>query len=305
MKSLIVIFFLVGSLRGLFHCDFESVCDDLILDEYWGLTDGAHPILIDHDHTINTSAGHYIFYQPESDEQTQFSEIKVRDWIEPSSNTTMCFNMWYFTTNLNFTFTIQLVQGDDERLSRVLEEVSYVNHSIDDWTEVKLVLPNERKKLAIRLNSTSEHLVFDDLSVDSCDMPAPPVPKVILACDFESSCSDSFLSLPFYPYQWQVIQAGQPPEMASFPPRYDFTYGNTSGHYAWVNNERRSRTGRVGYYATQKSFYIQPDQSYCLSFEYFQYMLKNGTKLKVYAWIADSSGAIQLLWPLSDANDYV
>lgn len=303
---LLVSFLLVKALNALYHCSFETVCDDFILDDHWGLTDGDHPILLDHDHTLNTSAGHYIFYQPANDERVSWSEIKMNGWLKPSPNATMCFSLWYFSHDDRFSFTIQLLQGDDEQLSRVLQEISRLNQSIDDWTEVQVVLPVERMKLAIRLNATAEHLIFDDLSIDLCDLPRPPTPKVLFFCDFESSCSDNFFSLPFYPYQWQAIQAGQPPELGGVPPRFDFTFGNQSGHYAWVNNFRRSRSGRVGYYATQQAFTIQQNQSSCLNFEYFQYDFPNATKLKVYAWMVDSSdsAAIHLLWPPFNPDAY-
>ena len=31
-----------------FRCDFESTCNDFLLDQSWGWTDGEHPVLIDH-----------------------------------------------------------------------------------------------------------------------------------------------------------------------------------------------------------------------------------------------------------------
>ncbi|CAF4249543.1 unnamed protein product, partial [Rotaria sordida] len=43
-------------------CDFETFCNDFIIDNNWGFTDGLHPQSIDHDHTLNTSSGHYSFY---------------------------------------------------------------------------------------------------------------------------------------------------------------------------------------------------------------------------------------------------
>lgn len=302
--SIYLSFLLLRTIQASFHCDFESICEDFILDNQWGLTDGAHPILIDHDHTLNTSAGHYIFYQPADDQRVYSSEIKMKDWFEPSENETMCFSMWYFSRDELFSFTIQLIQGDDEQLSRVFKQISYENQSIDDWTEVKIALPSERFKLALRLNGTREQLVFDDLFIDVCDLPQPPIAKVLFFCDFESSCSDKFVSLPFYPYQWQVIQAGQPPELGGTPPQIDFTFANKSGHYVWVNNFRRSRSGRVGYYGTEQAFYIQQNQSYCLNFEYFQYNFIDATKLKVYAWMSDSNDAIQLLWPSINSETY-
>lgn len=300
----IIILFLINSIHANFQCNFESFCNDFIIDNNWGLTDGLHPVSINHDHTLNTSVGHYIFYQPFIDLQFKYSEIKTNDWVQPSTDRTVCFTMWYFTTNTMLSFNIQLIQGDDEQLSRIIAQIPIDNQTVQDWTEVKVILPNERVKLVIRLNATNGHLAFDDLSIDYCDSPRPPIPKILFSCDFESSCSENFRSLPTYPYQWMVIQAGQPPQPGSNPPYYDFTYGNKSGHYAWVNNFRPSGKYQVGYFATQQAFNIQESQSYCLNFEYFQYGLFSTVELKVYTWMLDSPNAVQVIWPPGNASQY-
>ncbi len=301
---LIIILLLISSIDANFQCDFESSCNDFIIDDNWGFTDGYHPVPIDHDHTLNTSTGHYIFYQPSIDPQFKSSEIKTKDWLQPLTDRTRCFTMWYFTTDINLSFNIQLIQGDDEQLSRIIDQISNNNQSKIDWSQVKVVLPTERIKVSIRINRTNERIAFDDLLIDYCDNPRPPMPKVLFSCDFESSCSDNFLSLPAYPYQWMVIQAGQRPIPADNPPTYDYTYGNQSGHYARVKYWGHIFNGRTGYFATQQAFNIQENQSYCLNFEYFNYGLFNTTKLKVYTSMWDSPNAVEMIWPLGNASQY-
>ncbi|CAF4977843.1 unnamed protein product, partial [Rotaria sp. Silwood1] len=44
---------------AILQCDFD-------VDTNWGLTDGFHPQSINHDHTLNNSSGHYLFYNPKS-----------------------------------------------------------------------------------------------------------------------------------------------------------------------------------------------------------------------------------------------
>ena len=60
----IIILFLISFVDAHFQYDFESFCNDFMIDDNWGLTEDYHPISIDHDHILNTSADHYIFYQP-------------------------------------------------------------------------------------------------------------------------------------------------------------------------------------------------------------------------------------------------
>jgi hypothetical protein len=269
------------------------------------LTDGLHPVPIDHDHTLNTSAGRYIYYRPTISPQFEYSQIQFKDWLQPSTDRATCFTMWFYTTNVSLAFNIQLVQGDDEKLSRIVAEVLGQNITNNDWTQVNVVLPAERVKLFIRIYGTSGPLAFDDLSIDICGSPRPPIPNVLFGCDFESSCSDNFVSLPNYPYQWAVIQADKPPEEGGNPPSTDFTYGNASGHYAWLNAWTHLEQGGVGYFATRQPFNIQVNQSYCLNFEYYKYGAQNGANLKVYTNTWNSLDVVQAIWPSQNSDQYM
>ncbi|CAF1198985.1 unnamed protein product [Rotaria sp. Silwood1] len=62
-KMLLILCILLGyalcSQTAILQCDFD-------VDTNWGLTDGFHPQSINHDHTLNNSSGHYLFYNPKS-----------------------------------------------------------------------------------------------------------------------------------------------------------------------------------------------------------------------------------------------
>ena len=300
---IILIFFLICSAQA-FQCNFESDCTDFILDNNWGLTDGRHPIPIDHDHTLNTSDGHYIYYLP-TGPQFEYSQIQFKDWLEPSTDRATCLTMWFYTTNTPLTFSILFVQGDDEKLWRTAANVTGQNVTNNDWSLVSVVLPSERIKIFIRIYGSNVPLAFDDFSIDTCASPRPPMPSVLYGCDFESSCSDNFISLPDYPYQWAVIQAGKSPQSGDSPPSTDFTYGNESGHYAWVNAYTHTGPGRVGYFDTKQAFNIQADQSYCLNFEYYKYGAEDLANLKVYIRMWAMPHVVQAIWPLGNPDQYM
>jgi hypothetical protein len=156
------------------------------------LVDGLHPQPIDHDHTLNKSLGHYLFYNPPESSQPLTAQIESKSWIEPSIDRPLCFRMWYYTSDRNFPFNIQLVEGDDEDLIRIIASIPGKDPSIDDWTLINVTLPNEKIKIIIRLNVTVPSLAFDDLSIDYCDEPQPIPPKILYNCDFELSCSNDF-----------------------------------------------------------------------------------------------------------------
>lgn len=305
MLTLLLSFVLIYSTQAVLRCDFETFCIDFIPDNNWGLTNGLNPHPIDHDHTLNTSTGHYLFYQPQTNSQYKKSEIKTNDWLEPSTDRAVCFTMWYFTPLVSMPFTIQLVQGDDEQLKRIIAEIPGKDPSINDWTRVNVVLPVERIKLFIRLNSTDGSLAIDDLSIDFCDGPRPPIPKILFACDFESSCSDNFMSLSNYPYSWWIMRAGEAATRPGSAPSTDFTYHNTSGHYAWMDLWTKSRTGRVGYLTTRQAFDIRANESYCLSVQYFSYGQENTANLRVYTWMHDSPNTVQAIWPIDTQKPYL
>ena len=290
--------------QSLLRCDFESPCIDFTPDMNWGVTDGLHPLPIDHDHTLQTSAGHYLFYQPITIAAfgLPVREIVTTSWFDAPSDRAVCFFMWYFTTRHSLPFTVQLLQGHDEQLSRTILSISGKARDSFDWAPINVTLPAERVKIIIRLNTTNGPLVFDDLSVDYCDAPRPTPPDRLFTCDFESSsCTNQLTSLPYYPYQWSVIEAGNASQLETQAPSTDFTYGNASGHYSWLENWNMTERGNVGYLVTKQTWNITSTSniSYCLNFQYYAYGQSNMSSLKVFSWTVEESGhdVLQLLWP--------
>jgi hypothetical protein len=304
----LLVFCLVGtfsySQSYLLRCDFETPCVNFITDTNWGVTDGLHPRPLDHDHTLNDSSGHYLFYVPQNGSRFFLAEIKTTDWLQPPTDRAICFQMWYYTPQLQLPFSIQLVQGDDEQLTRVVASIPGKDPSIDDWTQINIPLPAEQIKIYVRLNVTSGQLAFDDLTVDYCDQPRPSPMKTLLACDFESSCTGNFISLPDYPYQWSIIQASDAVKQDGQAPSIDYTFGNKSGHYAWLANFKLIRQGKVGYLATRSAFNFTANDSYCLNFQYYGYGPLYETHLQVYSMTRDETPVVQVLWPQQDSWQY-
>jgi hypothetical protein len=306
MKTINMLFFLfillghvLCSQAAILQCDFETLCNDFDIDSNWGLTDGNHSQPINHDHTLNTSAGHYLFYSPQS--LPPFyqlkAEIKTKDWLPVSTDRAICFRMWYYTPRISLPFSIKLVKGDDEQLTRIVASIPGKDPKINDWTLINVILPAEKFKIFIRLNISTVPLAFDDLSVDYCDGPHPSPPNILLTCDFESSCIGNFISLPDYPYQWSIMTASDAVKIESEAPSVDFTFGNQSGHYALVPNSKIAAKGNVGYLAPQTSFNITTNESFCLNFQYYGYGKRYVCNLKVYAWLSNSPETIQMMWP--------
>ncbi|CAF1154720.1 unnamed protein product [Adineta steineri] len=287
------------------QCDFETPCLDFTTDDNWGLTDGYHPRPITYDHTLNRSSGHYLFYYPQSSQQFLLAQIQTTKWTQIDINRTICFKMWYYTPLLNMHFTIQFVQGDDEQLTRVVLSIPGKDPSINDWTQINVPLPVEKMKIFIRLNDSDGILAFDDLSIDYCDGSQPSPPNTIFTCDFESSCTENFISLPGYPYQWSTIQANNAKQKESQAPGIDYTFGNGSGHYIWLSNKELIKQGNVGYLATKRVFKITVDKSYCLNFQYYGYGSSSKSNLKVYLWLQDAPHTVQVLWPLRGSTEYM
>ncbi len=289
---------------AILQCDFETVCNDFIIDSNWGLADGLHSQSIDHDHTLNTSSGHYLFYNPPDSSRFTIAEIQTNGWLPISTDRAVCFRMWYYTPRLSFPFNIQLVQGDDEQLTRIADSIKGKDPLIDDWTLINITLPSEKLKIFIRLNISARPLVFDDISVDYCDGPRPLPPTVLYECNFESSCSDDFISLPNYPYQWSILEARDAIKIEKQAPSADYTFGNASGHYALLPNSKIVDQGNVGYLHLQRELNITSDESYCLNFQYYGYGALYAGNLKVYLRASNESEVIQTIWPGRSSGQY-
>lgn len=293
------LFSLLGSHATILKCDFEAPCIDFIVDSNWGITNGMNPRGIGYDHTLNSSEGHYQFYAPQYvPPYTPFlAEIKTKEWLDLPNNETICFQMWYFTPRISMPFTIQQLEGDDELMVRILATISGKDVHVQGWALVNLTLPSERMKLAIRLNSTSGVLDFDDISIDFCGGQIPEPPKVLFECDFESSCNDRFVSLPDYAYDWQIMTASNASLFELGAPSFDYTYGNESGHYALVRSSKTTSRGNVGYFSIEHQINITETESFCLNFEYYAYGKNFASYLKVYAQLIDDLQIVQQVWP--------
>ncbi|CAF1065693.1 unnamed protein product [Rotaria sordida] len=287
----------------ILNCDFETNCNDFALYGYWAITDGYHPQPIDHDHTLNIQAGHYVFYNPSPG--TRGFEIRTQNWLQPSTDRPLCFRVWYYSSQINFLFSVQVIQGEGVELIRTLASVFDKNVSTVDWTLIDVKLPNEKIKISIQTNLTQKHLAFDDISVDYCDGPRPSPPKVLFTCDFESSCSNNFISLPKYPYEWLISNVSDAKRIEFSAPSADYTFGNESGHYAFVPVSKTIDNGKVGYLHLQKQLQVTSQESYCLNFQYYAYPSSDRSYLKIYAWASDESKAIQMLWPGERSSYYI
>ena len=287
---------------AILNCDFETKCNDFVIYGYWDITDGYHPQPIAHDHTLNITAGHYVFYNPTPG--TRGFEIRTQDWLQPSTDRPLCFRTWYYSSHIDFIFSIQAIQGEGVEVTRTLASVLDNNGSTVDWTLVEVKLPNEKIKISVQTNLTQKYLAFDDISVDYCDGPPPPLPKTLYACDFESSCSDNFVSFTTYPYEWLILNASQADAIELFAPSADYTFGNKSGHYAFVPVSGKASNGKVGYLQLEEQLEITYEESYCLNFQYYAYPSSGLSYLKIYASKSDDLKTIQMLWP-GDRSSYI
>jgi len=284
----------------ILNCDFETSCNDFDVKSDWGITDGYQPQPLDHDHTLNIKAGQYVFY-PQYD-YISWPKIRTQNWLQPTTDRPLCFRIWYYSSHINFLFSVQVVQGDDIELTHTVASVLSNNLSTVDWTLIDVKLPNEKIKISVQTNLTSRYLAFDDISVDYCEGPIPSPPKVLFTCDFESSCSDNFVSLSTYPYQWLISSANDARKIESNAPSADYTFRNGSGHYAFVPVFKTFDDGKVGYLHLQKQLQITSQESYCLNFQYYAYLTISRIFLKIYSWASDESNAIQMLWPTEGSH---
>jgi hypothetical protein len=86
-------------------------------------------------------------------------------------------------------------------------------------------------------------------------------------------------------------------------PAADYTYGNSVGHYLWLNNTQILQKGAVGYFYTQQ-YTFTSKQTFCLNFEYFMFSRDlYKSQLRVWAW-TENDGLVRDLWPSSNPESY-
>lgn len=299
LQYLILVHLVAWANAAILKCDFEDPCLDFTTDLSWGITNGLNPRPLNHDHTWNNQTGHYLFFAPRNGTRFPLFQIQTSAWLTPSTDRALCFQLWYYTSTPDLIFSIQLLQGDDLALTRVVAVITGDQPSITDWTPVQVVLPAEQIKIAIRLNSTTGVLILDDLTVDYCDEPRPAPSQTLFACDFESSCAEQLVSLPEYPYQWSTIEAKMAVSEKSTAPPVDYTFGNQSGHYTWLGSSNQIAPANVGHLLTRAVFNITQEQSFCLSFQYYLYGSLASSNLFVFT---SGKDGLQRIWPLPRAS---
>jgi hypothetical protein len=264
-------------------CDFETPCRDFVIGSDWGITDGYHPLPLDHDNTYRNRTGHYIF-------ASNNWKSEIVSMIDVSLNESRCLEFAYYSENILFNVTI------DDRLT-----IAAIQGPVADWRPVSIVLPNLRYKLVIRANNIRNPvLLFDDLSVGACSGPNSPAPvHTIYFCDFENPYVCQLNSLPYYSYKWLRISAFDANKHDNILPSKDYTIGNSSGHY--FLSDIIFQSGGVGYFSTA-NFTFSTDQIYCLHFLFYRIgstlspATDYFTTLEVFAWTKSNGNQIHLLF---------
>ncbi|CAF2130932.1 unnamed protein product [Rotaria magnacalcarata] len=214
----------------------------------------------------------------------------------------VCLSVWFYFGPGSVTLQMFLAQGDDEQ-ARYTEGSTFIDWPTPQWIGATLNLPYARRSsLYLVFTNITGRMDLDDLSVDECNGTEPLPPMVVFECDFdEKPCLDSF-SLSYYTYSWSRVQAAIAQNVTNDAPGTDFSTGQQTGHYLWLNNPDSMLPAGAGYFSTPiLNFSPSDSTNYCLNFQYYAF----GTpfldvKLSVFAENQDK--AVQHVWPIYPVN---
>ena len=124
-----IIFIIIFTASGLlkakteqYGCDFETSCDVINFDSFWGLAAADIPFrpnAPDHDHTYYNSSGHYMFFDlnsgPEYTNPT-ISFIKLyNNTLNKTTDTQKCLQFYYVINSRdNRNLTVKFILGNND-----------------------------------------------------------------------------------------------------------------------------------------------------------------------------------------------
>ncbi|CAM4986237.1 unnamed protein product [Rotaria socialis] len=285
--------------QSIFKCDFEESCDDFLFDSYWIVENVSSHI----DHTYGNISGHYITYTNSSISQP-LTTFRTRDWIDTSSNLVANVAQSIYSGPGGVYYTIELAQGDDLQARLPVGGIG-MNLIDPQWRDVTIEMPYATHFVPfIQFTNITSSLDIDDLaiSLSSSSKPIPPI-TTILDCDFDKTFCSELISLSNYSYSWSVVQADEAQNYTAQAPTVDYSVGNETGHYIWLNNSDSLQPGGAGYLSTRLFRITVSDPVYCLSFQYYRFGLTFRTsKLTVLAFDEQNQKSIAQIWPINSIN---
>ncbi|CAF1276301.1 unnamed protein product [Rotaria magnacalcarata] len=286
--------------QQLFGCDFEESCEHFLFDSYWIVENvSSHA-----DHTYGNLSGHYITYTNSSVLQPFITTLRTRDWINTSSNLTAWFSNWFYSGPGGVYYQLELAQGDDLQARIPVGTIGF-NPDDPQWrcTSIEMPYVNRFVPFILFTNITSS-LDLDDISVylSYSSKPIPPI-KTMFDCDFDKTFCPELVSLSNYSYSWSMVQAEQAQNYTIQAPDVDYSIGDKTGHYMWLNNSDSLQSGGAGYLSTRHFHFTMSDGIYCLSFQYYRFGVTFETsKLTVLALDEDNQKSVDQIWPIDPMN---
>ncbi|CAF1404736.1 unnamed protein product [Rotaria sordida] len=299
--ALLVISLISALSSKTFYCDFEKPCEDFVFDSHWTVEKISSHI----DHTYQNLSGHYITYTNTSVSQP-LTIVRTQS-IELGPNETVCITPWMWSIkNGEVNFHINYAQGDDLQSQTPGYQIGFPL-SDSNWTGGNIGIPytlSDHFYLLFKFISITSPLDIDDLSVSICtSSQSRPPTTTVFDCDFDKTLCPEFESLSNYSYTWSTIEAEEAQNYTATAPSIDYSIGNKTGHYIWLNNSDSLQFGGVGYLKTPIFRFTQSDPEFCLNFQYYAFdATVQLSKLSVLALSEGNEMSVQQVWPINPIN---
>lgn len=243
-----------------------------------------------HDHTTNTSAGHYLFI--EASGRSRGDNAQLLSPVLPA-DVYVCFKFWYFMYGTDINVLNILTKDCSGTKTANIDKT--IGAQGDKWHQKCLHLGPKSTDYnliieAVRGNDYSGDISIDDLELSVSKTCSCSKDEIHRTCDFEHGICEWHqpISGNINSFEWTQNQ-GSTNTMGTGT-LADHTTGRTSGHYVYAD----ASSGSVGDKATFVSTPLPFGESLCLSLWYNMYGSGSGT-LNIYTKDV-GSGVKKLVW---------
>ncbi|XP_071481164.1 MAM and LDL-receptor class A domain-containing protein 1-like [Diadema antillarum] len=221
------------------------------------------------DHSTGTSTGHFMFVNTVNWRSGQSAEILSPEL--PSTTSPSCLQYHYYITGISpGSLTVRVKTGVGTESTSVDVGVQSGDKG-SGWHRGLADIPAQANAFKVSFEATGDSVIGGEMAVDDVQLTESVCAKDVFDCSFESVDSElcGFVQDPTD--NGNVVRMSGKTDSFYTGPSFDHTYGNSSGHYVYMEATPLGLNQKVRIISPTLRGVPSGRESHCLLFWYHMY----------------------------------